>query len=162
MNKKIASGMAAVSIVACLAAPARADDACWQPSEIKAYDITMQTLMLAHVAAACDGLAQSDPTLKAQLGDFLAKNQQSMEADRGHLGDFFKRAYGDDWQTPMQKSLDRENVRVTAQVTHNVSPESCAGATQLIHALSTASWQDFVADAATQHWAEKAGLPACQ
>jgi hypothetical protein len=162
MNKKIAHRIGVISLLVCMGGTARADDACWQPAEITAYNITMQTLMIAHVAAACDGVVQANPPLKAQLSDFLSKNQQTMEADRSHLADFFKRAYGPDWQMPMKASLDRENTRVTTMVSKNISADSCAGATQLIHALNNASWQDFVNDAAGQHWADKAGLPACQ
>jgi hypothetical protein len=148
--------------LAVMAGPALADPSCWQAPELKAYDLTMQTLMMAHVAAACDGVVKADPPLKAQFGAFLGKYGQQMQTDRAALAGYYQRAYGTDWQGPMQKSLDREDGRVTVQVNKAVSPDTCSGAVQLIGALGSANWQDFVTDAESQHWHERAGFPACQ
>ncbi len=161
MNKKLP--LVLFLSVLSTAAPARAaDESCWKSAEVTAYNITMQTLMIAHVAAACDSVVPSTPSLKTRFSDFITKNGPAMESDRGHLSDYFKRAYGDDYQTPMQKSLDRENTRIEAKVAQNVSAQSCAGGAQLINALAAATWPDFVQDADGQRWADKAGLPACQ
>jgi hypothetical protein len=139
-----------------------ADSSCWQAPELKAYDLTMQTLMLAHVAATCDGMVKADPTLKTQFGAFLGKYQQQMTADRQPLSDYYQRAYGADWEGPMQKSLAREDKRVSQQVTTAATAKTCGDASQLIQGLAAAQWQDYLNDAEAQHWHERAGFPACQ
>ena len=141
---------------------AQADSACWQKPELTAYDITMHTLLMAHIAAACDPVIKSDPPLKTQLGTFLSKNAAAMQAGRQPLNAYFQRAYGTDWEMPLKQSLAREDKRVTDKVGQNVTPESCADGAGLIGGLSNASWDSYVADAVAHGWDQQAGFPACK
>ena len=155
-----------------LAAPISAfaagdDAACWRRPELKAYDITMQTLMLAHVAAACDEKTYQDrgedspASLKERLQSFLAAHEGEMSRDRAPLSDYYRRAYGDDWQEPFQKSLAREDQRVADRISKTSSPQFCTGAGGALGAIATGSWQNFETAATSAGWHDKAGFPEC-
>jgi hypothetical protein len=152
----------AVALALLGANPARAESSCWSRAELQAYDITMQTLMLAHVAADCDAAAKADPPLRTRLSQFLGQNGKALDADRQALSQYFHRAYVDDWEVPLQNSLDREEKRVGIQVKQNATPEFCEGASKALQDLGSQSWDQFVQAAKAADWHDKAGLPACQ
>ncbi len=160
--KKTVLGLCVGVAVMGAAQSASADSSCWSPAEVRAYDITMHTLMLAHVAAACDATAKADPPLRARLATFLSENGKQLDTDREALTQYFRRAYGDDWQAPLQSSLDREDKRVTEQVKQSATPSFCEGAADALEGLSEESWDQFVTDATEQGWDQKAGLPKCR
>ncbi len=155
------AGAALCLLLAFVPRNAKADSSCWSAAELKAYDITMQTLMLAHVASDCDAVSPGDASLRARLATFLGQNGAHLDADRAALGQYFRRAYGEDWETPMQSSLKREETRVNLQVKQSATPEFCTGAADALKALTDESWDTFIADAQARQWHQKAGLPQC-
>ena len=141
------------------AGSAHADSSCWQAGELKAYDITMQTLMLAHESADCE--APGSTALRADFATFLGRFEPQLDSDRQALSQYFRRAYGDDSETPLNKMLSREGDRVGRQVKNMQSPAFCQTAAAVIGQLANLSWDDFVGQAEAQEWHEKAEFPAC-
>jgi hypothetical protein len=145
-----------------LAPAANADQSCWRPDELKAYDITMQTLMLAEDASSCDATVKANPPLRADVANFLGKHGQDLDTARQPLIAYYKRAYGEDWQTPSQKWEGREAARVAAEVKQSAGPQFCTAVAQSIEALGTANWSAFVAQAQQTAWHEQAGFVPCK
>ena len=160
-NKKfLAAGVIFTVMAHC--GTAQADTSCWSPAELRAYDVTMQTLMEAHVTADCDGIDGSGGSLRAEFAKFLSRNGEKLDADRAALTGYYKRAYGADWEMPLRQSLDREESRVNIQVQQNATPQFCAGAAKALTGLADQTWESFLDDASRQGWHEKAGLPKCE
>jgi hypothetical protein len=159
--RRVSTVIKAVSLILSIFAvtPAHADSSCWQAGELKAYDITMETLLLAHESADCEAPGAS--TLRGEFATFLGRFEPQLDADRTALAQYFQRAYGDDWETPLNKMMSREGDRVGKQVKQMQSPQFCDGAAAALGKLGGYAWDDFVGLAQTQEWHEKAEFPAC-
>jgi hypothetical protein len=119
----------------------------------------METLLLAHESADCEASGAS--TLRGEFATFLGRFEPQLDADREALSQYFRRAYGDDWETPLNKMMSREGDRVGRQVKQMQSPQFCTEAAATLGKLAGYSWNDFVGLAQTQEWHEKAEFPAC-